>query len=325
MSAKITTFERFKKSVMNSSKIIVENFSQPSLDQMIIYFNKKDSLDETYGKKPLRYLYDFINYNVDGDWLFRIQEIIKLGNSNCKEKALLKFGNIEGNKRWKEYCDFQARKNTFEYKKEKYGITGDEFNEYNNTRSNTLLNFIKRHGDIDGAKLWDDYVKRQAYTTTLEYFVSEYGETKGTTKYNDFVNNRPSFATNNQRSINFKKSNMEMALLLAIAHLGVVPDVKVNDERYYAPFDMGVPDKKKLIEFYGDYWHMNPEKYLDTYIHPVIGITAKHKHALDATKVRIAKDNGYDTLIIWESEWLVSKELVIRKVKEFLDETRNNK
>ena len=37
------------------------------------------------------------------------------------EKSMIrKWGEIEGKKRWKEYCEKQSKTNTFEYKQEKY-------------------------------------------------------------------------------------------------------------------------------------------------------------------------------------------------------------
>lgn len=325
MPAKIKTFEQFKKSLLSSKHVINKQLSDHSESELKKYFDKMNNLDTSiYGKKPLRYLYDFINFNVDDDWLNRIEKIISLGYSNCKEKSLLKYGDVEGSKRWESYLKIQAETNSFEYKNKKYNMTADEFNRYNQSRACTLSNFILRYGDIDGAKKWDEYVKRQSYTTTLEYFVETYGFEAGTEKYNNFIDKRPLFATDNQLAKTFIKSKMEIELFDAIKHLGVVADVRINDERYYAPFDMGVPEQFKLIEFYGDYWHMNPMFYHETYVHPVIGITAKHKWALDCNKRKIAKEKGYDTLVIWEHEWLTSKEAVILKVKDFLNEARDN-
>jgi len=278
MPAKIKTYEQFKTSILKSTHVNVQTISEHSNTELEIYFNKKDLLDSTvYGKKPIRYLYDFINYDVDGDWLDRIKNIISLGYSNCKEKSILKYGSIEGTKRWDSYLQVQADTNSFEYKNKKFGMTKEEYDLYNKSRAVTLPNFIARHGDMEGAKKWDEYVKRQAYTTTLEYFVSEYGSIEGTAKYNNFIERRPSFAVDNQKAQFFKKSKMEIELYECIKHLGVIQDVTINDERYYAPFDMGIPERFKLIEFYRDYWHMNPAIYQETYVHPVIGITAKHK------------------------------------------------
>ena len=70
------------------------------------YINKNPTL----GKQAWRYVIEFLKYGVSDDWISRIKRIIELGHSNCKEKALLKFGDIEGENRWREYTTKQAKK-----------------------------------------------------------------------------------------------------------------------------------------------------------------------------------------------------------------------
>ena len=62
-------------------------------------------------------------------------EIAKKSNEKyawTKEKAIKKYGEVDGLKKWEEYCKKQAISNTFEYKQNKYGWTKDQFDEYNN-------------------------------------------------------------------------------------------------------------------------------------------------------------------------------------------------
>ena len=86
-------------------------------------------------------------------------------------KFIEKYGEVEGKKRWDSYREKQRITNTYEYKKEKYGMTKEEFITYNKSRACTLENLIKRHGKKEGQDIWDEYVFRQAYTTTREYFI----------------------------------------------------------------------------------------------------------------------------------------------------------
>ena len=101
-----------------------------------------------------------------------------------------KHGQDIGLRKWKEYCDKQAKSNTFEYKRDKYGWTKEKFDEYNKSRSVTLENLVKKHGEENGLILWRDYCDRQKYTTSLDYFISEYGIDNGTEKYNNFCKKR---------------------------------------------------------------------------------------------------------------------------------------
>lgn len=62
--------------------------------------------------------------------------------------------------------------------------------------------------------------------------------------------------------------------------------------------------RKKIIEFYGEYWHKNES-------------AEKTKNRVD-----VFKAFGYDTLIIWEKE-LKSIDNVKKRILEFLNETKN--
>ena len=76
---------------------------------------------------------------------------------------------------------------------------------------------------------------------------------------------------------------------------------------------------KKIIEFYGDYWHANPDisKYTDDYILHA-SITAKEKRAHDSMRIKILEDLGYTVLIIWQNDYKNNQTNIIKKCKEFL-------
>jgi hypothetical protein len=80
-------------------------------------------------------------------------------------------------------------------------------------------------------------------------------------------------------------------------------------------------DSKKIIEYNGDMFHANPKKF-DKYDSP----NPFKKHILsediwksDKIKLDVAKENGYDVLVIWDSEYRWgNKEKVIKKCLNFL-------
>lgn len=75
----------------------------------------------------------------------------------------------------------------------------------------------------------------------------------------------------------------------------------------------------KVIEFYGDVMHANPNKYVGT-----DHTTILHKHNAqflwdrDARKQKIITDNGYDLLVVWEHDYKWNKEATIQKCRDFL-------
>lgn len=79
---------------------------------------------------------------------------------------------------------------------------------------------------------------------------------------------------------------------------------------------------KKIIEFNGDYWHCNPNKYEPDYFHRFMNCTAQEKWNFDETKINLIKSCGYEVLVIWESEYNENKELTISKCIEYLNNSK---
>ena len=94
------------------------------------------------------------------------------------EHMIEKYGEEIGNQKWKEYCEKQSVTNTFEYKRDVYGWTREQFDEYNNSRAVTKSNLIKRYGEEIGNQKWKEYCEKQSITKSWDYMVEKYGEEK---------------------------------------------------------------------------------------------------------------------------------------------------
>ena len=238
----------------------------------------KDSL-------PKSQKYYFMKANKYGSYCFNYTEDeykkICSQTVGVTEKSMIrKWGEVEGKKRWEEYCKKQAETNTFEYKQEKYGWTKEQFDEFNKSRAVTLELCVERHGEEEGKKLWEDYCERQRYTTSLEYMIEEYGEEEGTKKYKEFNFNRA-----NASSLSYSKMSQE--IFNTLYNL-----IEVKDNIFYYTlnneysviannkgYNLDFYDKTKnlVIEFLGDYWHANPLLYKedDKFIRSNKPVTAK--------------------------------------------------
>ena len=69
-----------------------------------------------------------------------------------------------------------------------------------------------------------------------------------------------------------------------------------------------------IIEYDGDFWHCNPEKYPDG---PKYDYQVKHIEK-DKIKNTYCKENNIGILRIWESEFKNNREYVFSKIKKII-------
>ena len=280
----------------------------------------------------------FIENNLPGNLLERCEQICATRGTTLKRLCLI-HGDVVGAAKFKSYCDKQALTNTFEYKRDKYGWSQEQFDEYNQSRACTLDNLIKRHGKDVGTKKWQEYVDRQSYAgCKLEYFVEKYGDEMGKQKYED-VNLAKSHSLESfERRYNDKEEALEkyIAYMDRPSHgggyslnsqklfeqvckhvddeVGSVYYHTLNKEfgkfdthrRRYYYYDFAIPSIKLIIEYHGDLYHGNPEIYNADDIPPFRGNfkTAAELWAYDKEKQDYAKSLGFDVIIVWESHFL---------------------
>ena len=108
--------------------------------------------------------------------------------------------------------------------------------------------------------------------------------------------------------IRFNKSEQLVDKLL-ISLLGkkykFVGDGKIMFDRFNPDF-ININGEKKIIEFYGDYWHNKPQSKL-----------------ADKRRLKTYKKYGYETLILWESELRANIDYVVSKILAFHEEINN--
>ena len=261
------------------------------------------------------------------------------------ENLIQKYGEIEGHQRWDEYRRKQALSNTYEYKKEKYNWTLDEFDSFNQSRAVTLQNMIEKYGEDVGLLKWELYCDKQKYTNSLEYFKTKYGN-DGEQKWEEFCKTR---GNGNNVSFVMKKHNIDIdaAKKLISERLSssqafvsknemefvdtlepILADItnSYKNKQFciwnnitHTPmfYDIASSTRKKIIEYNGDYWHANPQTYESSHIISQSGLTASEIWERDALKLKNAQLNGYDILIVWESEYLTNKDIIIEKIKKW--------
>lgn len=275
------------------------------------------------------------------------------------DSFIKRHGHVDGMTKFKEYSDKQKFSNSYEYFKTTRNWTIEEFNDYNASRAVTLENMIKKHGELEGEIKYNAYIERQAYTNTIEYFIEKYGELEGNTRYDNMVlckghsldsyefkygnegrEKYESYMSNKPINKGFH-SNIASTFFESVSE-----GIDVEYDIYYAPktkefgkyneilrkytfFDFVIPDLKLCIEFNGDCFHANPNKYSanDTPNPYSKNITSKEIWEYDKIKNDELIKLGYTIVIVWEADYKINKEQIIidtiKTIKERDDEYRN--
>lgn len=87
--------------------------------------------------------------------------------------------------------------------------------------------------------------------------------------------------------------------------------IRIKNRWFYPDIRIG---KDFIIEFYGDYWHANPNIFSsEDIVHH--GLTAKQIWHNDIERVETLKNNRFRVFTVWQSEWKNSRKNIIRIIK----------
>jgi hypothetical protein len=298
----------------------------------------------------------FIENNVEDNLEYRLIKLHESGIGITLNKQILSYGEEEGNKKWNEYCKKQAYTNSFEYKNKKYGMNREEFNKYNKNRSVTLSNMIKRYGEEEGNKKWNEYCKKQAYAgCNLNYFIEKYGEEEGNKKW-EIINESKKHNLENMIKRYGEKEGKKQYKKYIMNNLTGYSKIsqelfwnlynQINNDdntkiyfqelnNEFGKYDKDLKSYKKYdfvyikgnikfcIEYNGDHYHGNPNLYKPNDFLKGRGqkkIKAIDKWKEDDKKIKLLKKSGFDVIIIWDSDFTQNKEKTIEKIKGFINE-----
>jgi predicted transcriptional regulator/G:T-mismatch repair DNA endonuclease (very short patch repair protein) len=181
-------------------------------------------------------------------------------------------------------------------------------------------------------------VSRRQATFSLEKCKERYGEEEGLKRWQERQDNW--IGTINSKSFEeiqainqskiWKSGSMSKVSKELFEHLNIENArwgsknggemmVQLSNKRTMIDFSVG----KKIIEFYGDYWHAHPEKYPDDsaiFKRRKGYVTASYIRQQDNERITELTAMGYDVLIIWEDDYRKNKEGTIEKCSTFLKE-----
>jgi len=298
---------------------------------------------------------DYIKYNGNcANIVAQFENYKKLGTGVTEQRMIIRYGIDEGMRRWNNYVQRQSLTNTFEYKQSKYNWTEDDFKTYNQSRAITETNLILKHGSDKAAIIWNRYREQQKYAgcslqyfkdkfgekdgyefyiqlnknkaLTMNNFIRKYGEVIGQEKFNSYVlkqsidNKRTSkisqdffdtllsnISNNNYENIFYGRKNYEYFFT----------NKAVNNIYFVDFYDIS---SNKVIEFYGDYYHCNPNKYTPEYFNSKVQMSALDIWNKDRDRIHnIEKYFGTNVHIVWENELKNFKERTLQQCLTFLN------
>jgi hypothetical protein len=261
-------------------------------------------------------------FNIDDN--FFNQKLLEF-KIRSKDDYIRKYGELEGLQRWDNYRLKKSYSNTFEYKNKKYGMTIEEFKDYNKSRACTKENFIQRYGEEKGLKKWDLYVNKQKLTkskeyiykkhgkdafikinkskaNTLENFIKRHGIEIGNKKYMEYIE---------KQKVYFSKKSQDLFKIIddlfkdkTTYYNNKNTEYGVNLIDKYAKLDFFILEDNICIEFNGDVFHANPNIYKENDNPNPFNKNITAKQIWDNDRNRYEKLynlRNIRTIIIWEN------------------------
>lgn len=244
------------------------------------------------------------------------------------------------------------KSNTTEEERKSRSPFSENFINYQNdiNKKETVSNFVKvalkDRVTTSQTKYWTDRgfseedsklkISERQRTFTLQKCIEKYGEEAGRKRWLERQNIwQKSLLENGNIKCGYSMISQE--LFYEIIHyypknekLENVFFATKNKEYFISKkgggffiFDFVDINSKKIIEYNGDLYHANPSIYNgNDHPHPYYknnGPSSKETWTKDELKLNVAKENGFDILVIWDSEYQKNKKSTIEKCLKFLN------
>jgi G:T-mismatch repair DNA endonuclease (very short patch repair protein) len=115
------------------------------------------------------------------------------------------------------------------------------------------------------------------------------------------------------KSVNKSKKEKELCIILKNMGYQVISSLRVDTKTC----DIFIPKLNLIIEYFGDYWHCNPNKYNAEYFNVKKGLTAKEIWDYDNTKLELIKNYGYNLEVIWETELKLNNDKLLNIINKY--------
>ncbi len=218
------------------------------------------------------------------------------------------------------------------YRKRFPGKTEEEYVEIVSEKVNVFLKDRKTWNQVE---YWIDKGMTHEEATAeiaklqvrdLVSFQKKHGKELGKEKWEERQKNWKAKVFNKDQWIGRGRSSVSEKFFDIICSLFTDEVKRGSDEKFIwdekmqraYKYDLVFIKSKKIIEFNGDFWHCNPQKFKSDYFHKVKKMTAQEIWDYDKVKREKAEKHGYKFMNIWESDWYKNPEEVIKECNKFL-------
>ena len=292
--------------------------------------------------------YYFMKANKYGAYSFNIsfdeyKKICSQTVAVSKKSMIKKWGEIEGIKKWEEYCKKQAITNSFEYKQKKYGWTEKEFKDFNKSRAITIENLINKYGEELGKQKFENYVNKQKLTKSLDYmvqkygkekaieinqskaltlknYIKKYGKEKGLEQYELMLNKHHNYFSKISQKF-FSELDKYLSKKYTTYYATKNKEYGVNLIDSYICLDYFILELNLCIEFNGTYYHGDPRIFKENDCPNPHNktLTAKEIWENDNNRYKLLKEiRNINTIVIWENDYYNGI-----NIEKFIKETLN--
>lgn len=245
---------------------------------------------------------------------------VTLKERHSLENYIRLYGEKEGTEKYINLCEIRSYKNSLAYYIEKYG-------EEEGTRKikevkdhSSLDTLVKKYGETLGYEKYLENNKKRL--NSKENFINRYGQEQGLKKWKKFKQNTLK-----------GYSDISVELFDSLE----VDDAKYGENEFIIGLNMDEalklgqsiikPDfihKRKIIEFFGDFWHGNPNVYENDYMIPNIKLMASEKRVQDKMRIEILKSKGFDVKVVWEADYNKDRVKIIKECLTFLNDDQKS-
>jgi hypothetical protein len=165
----------------------------------------------------------------------------------------------------------------------------------------SLENYIEKYGEKEGIQRYNDRCKKISKANTKKWYIDKYGEHEGKEKWEKFRKKKhKAFGPSKSKESKIigeilKNNNIEF----------IEEYVYENQKGNNGNIDYYLPKENIIIEYYGDWWHCNPNFFEEDYYHKIMKIHAKDVWNRDKNRINYIFEKTFNKkvtiLIIWSS------------------------